>query len=144
MGSDQGTTSTNPSGNLTSTMLLSADGRSSRVARDEVRRLCSDGRVGADDVDTAVLLTSELVTNAVVHTADPVVLDTALGNGTLHVEVTDRSPRLPKPAAAVASYAQSGRGLLLVVELADRWGYRPSRFTRPGKTVWFELDVAAA
>ncbi|MEV7996501.1 ATP-binding protein [Streptomyces sp. NPDC086077] len=59
----------------------------------------------------------------------------------LRVEVTDtRSERLPQPEVP-APDAESGRGLLLVGALADRWGVAEGRF--PRKTVWAELRVEA-
>lgn len=91
-------------------------------------------------LDNAVLLTSELVTNALVHsdsgrqggTIAILVADSAAG---VRVEVTDAgSPRLPVVRGDL--YAPDGRGLLLVQKLADRWGYvRDDAST----TVWFWL-----
>lgn len=58
---------------------------------------------------------------------------------TLRVEVTDtRGERLPDPQPASPD-AESGRGLLLVEALADRWGVTEGRF--PRKTVWAELRL---
>ncbi len=60
---------------------------------------------------------------------------------TLRIEVTDtRSDRLPR-RQHTAPDAESGRGLLLVDSLADRWGVSEDRF--PRKTVWAELRLAA-
>ncbi|MFG3331083.1 ATP-binding protein [Streptomyces tendae] len=59
---------------------------------------------------------------------------------TLRVEVTDtRGDRLPEQQVPDAG-AESGRGLLLVEALADRWGVTEERFAR--KTVWVELDLS--
>ncbi|MFG3656605.1 ATP-binding protein [Streptomyces sp. NPDC047706] len=59
----------------------------------------------------------------------------------LRVEVTDtRGERLPRPQAPSPG-AESGRGLLLVQALADRWGVVGDRF--PRKTVWAELRLTA-
>jgi anti-sigma regulatory factor (Ser/Thr protein kinase) len=88
------------------------------------------------DLDTAVLLTSELVANAV--TAAPagdVTLCVRCARGQLRVEVHDTAPSLPVPAAASAS-AEAGRGLMLVAALSASWGcYR----TPAGKAVYFTL-----
>jgi anti-sigma regulatory factor (Ser/Thr protein kinase) len=94
-------------------------------------------------VDLAVLMTSELVTNAVVHGHAPVellVIDDAVR---VRVEVADGLPGplsyAPDGAAVVRT---SGRGLIIVDRLADRWGCRP-REDLTGKVVWFELSHRA-
>ncbi|WP_329311328.1 ATP-binding protein [Streptomyces sp. NBC_01262] len=94
--------------------------------------------------DTAELLTSELVTNALQHTDRGAVLTATLSperrSRRLRVEVRDfvsRHPRLRAPGDQVTS----GRGLLLVQALADAWGVRPEG---TGKVVWFELSVDTA
>jgi len=129
---------------MSSSTILPPEPRSGRLARSAVRELCARGDVSvtADDVDTAVLLATELVSNAVLHARTSSVLDAAIQDGTLRVSVTDRSRELPKPATVTSPTAATGRGLLLVSRLADRWGYRASRSGRPLKSVWFELDVA--
>ncbi|GAA1912151.1 ATP-binding protein [Streptomyces sodiiphilus] len=91
--------------------------------------------------DTLVLLVSELVTNAVVHTGRPGVVRLVLpgpGDGlpAVRLEVADHSTRLPRRRAA-RQEATSGRGLELVEILADRWGWQPEG---DGKCVWCELD----
>ena len=90
----------------------------------------------ADDVRRTVgLLTSELVTNAVLHAASPVTVTVHHESGAIRVEVADESSQLP----TVKSYAEdaaTGRGLHLVSALADSWG---SRLRDEGKIVWFEL-----
>ncbi|MFE9421657.1 ATP-binding protein [Kitasatospora sp. NPDC006697] len=92
----------------------------------------------AELADTAELLASELVTNALLHTGAGAVLDAApTGAGGLLVEVRDEGGGLPAPRSADAD-ATSGRGLLLVEALADRWGVR---LRADGKTAWFELRI---
>jgi anti-sigma regulatory factor (Ser/Thr protein kinase) len=87
----------------------------------------------------AVLLTSELVTNAVVHGLGPVQLVLIDDGIRLRVEISDgETASLPLTAGRPASVDVSGRGLPTVDRLADRWGSGPRR-TPPGKTVWFEL-----
>ena len=88
--------------------------------------------------DLAVLLTSELVTNAVVHARTPVRLTVYLDE-VLTVEVADGSPVLPV-AHGVSPEEDRGRGLSLVARLADRWG---SRREGDGKVVWFVLEPPA-
>ncbi|MFH8407144.1 PAS domain S-box protein [Streptomyces sp. NPDC018019] len=90
--------------------------------------------------DTALLLASELVTNAVRHARGPLTLRVWYSVRELGVEVSDGST--PRPRARLADNAEeNGRGLMLVEALADAWGTRPGTV---GKTVWFTLLTAAA
>jgi hypothetical protein len=101
-----------------------------RFVRDTLRSWGLD-----EHTETATLLISELVTNAVLHarSAPEVVLLTA---GTvLRVEVYDQSPVLPA-RRHYGLQAGTGRGIVLVEEMASGWGAEP-RGT--GKVVWFEL-----
>jgi anti-sigma regulatory factor (Ser/Thr protein kinase) len=106
----------------------------------EARAFVSDKLAGAGvDMDVAVLLTSELVTNAVAHahTRYSVVVDSE--PGAARVEVWDgdhHSPKVSTPAA----YAERGRGMMLVTVLASAWGVDQ---VRDGKRVWFELPAHA-
>jgi anti-sigma regulatory factor (Ser/Thr protein kinase) len=115
--------------------------RSDLEAVAEVRRMLRDAlpRWGAADLaDTAELLTSELVTNALVHTDDDAWFFAAFSDRPvrrLRVEVRDDTPHRPQPRRP-DDYAVSGRGLLLVQSLAQAWGVRPYG---PGKAIWFEL-----
>jgi anti-sigma regulatory factor (Ser/Thr protein kinase) len=93
------------------------------------------------DADVAVLLTSELVTNAVTHgtgeTGEFVLLAVACDAAVLRVEVHDGSGDLPVLDIAPAD-AETGRGLLLVTSLSAEWGsYR----TAAGKAVYFTLEL---
>lgn len=99
--------------------------------------------------DTAVLLVSELVTNAIVHTGstvdvvvarDPKRMHDAEPPALLRVEVHDRSARLPT-RRHVGPDSESGRGLALVDALAHRWGVAREEV---GKNVWFELCALEA
>jgi anti-sigma regulatory factor (Ser/Thr protein kinase) len=91
------------------------------------------------DLDAALLLTSELVTNAIRHEAgqgaQPVVLAIASSRGRLRVDVHDTSRSLPA-VAEVPADAETGRGLLLVETLSDEWGFYR---TPAGKAVYFTL-----
>jgi anti-sigma regulatory factor (Ser/Thr protein kinase) len=88
------------------------------------------------DPDVAVLLTSELVTNAIRHEAgETVTLVVAHGWDQLRVEVHDSSRSAPAPVDVPAD-AEAGRGLMLVATLAADWGYHP---TPTGKAVYFTL-----
>jgi anti-sigma regulatory factor (Ser/Thr protein kinase) len=88
------------------------------------------------DVSVAVLLASELVTNAIRHQAGEtaeLVIDCARGQ--LRVDVHDTSGSLPVLMDAPAD-AESGRGLMLVATLSADWGYYR---TPAGKAVYFTL-----
>jgi anti-sigma regulatory factor (Ser/Thr protein kinase) len=90
------------------------------------------------DIDTAVLLTSELVTNAIAHEAGgTVVLTITCICGQLRVDVHDTSRAAPVPVAAPAD-AETGRGLMLVASLSTDWGYHR---TPAGKAVYFTLAL---
>ncbi|MEK2478433.1 ATP-binding protein [Streptomyces noursei] len=97
-----------------------------------------DGGAPADP-ELAALLTSELVTNALLHTEGGAVV-TAWVTDRLRVEVRDFAERCPEPRAPSVD-GTSGRGLMLVRALADAWGIRPERI---GKCVWFELGGGPA
>jgi anti-sigma regulatory factor (Ser/Thr protein kinase) len=92
-----------------------------------------------DTADTIALLTSELVTNAVIHARTDVQLSVVGREGRIRVCVSDENTRMPTPAVAPID-ATSGRGLLLVQSAATAWGIET---TNEGKTIWFELDVEA-
>ena len=91
------------------------------------------------DVDTALLLVSEVVTNALLHGAAPRTLQVDVRPDTIRVEVADGSPVLPR-VHGFASTATTGRGLRLLDSLASRWGADPD--PRDGKVVWFEVGPA--
>ncbi|GGV73917.1 ATP-binding protein [Streptomyces massasporeus] len=117
-----------------------ADLRAVPEARRALRELLGQwGKHGQSDV--AELLTSELVTNAIVHTDHDAVLTATVGPHGLRVEVRDFVARRPRLRVPVADEGTNGRGLLLVQSLADAWGVRPHGV---GKAVWFELEAEAA
>jgi anti-sigma regulatory factor (Ser/Thr protein kinase) len=90
-------------------------------------------------VDDVVLLTSELVTNALLHGQAPIEL--RLREGVAHVvlEVEDHATYLPRRMRPSGD-DEHGRGLQLVTLLADRWGTRPTSY---GKTVWCVFTLPA-
>jgi anti-sigma regulatory factor (Ser/Thr protein kinase) len=87
--------------------------------------------------DKAVLLTSELVTNALRFSRAASRLELRLNDTRLRVDVVDQDERPPE-LQTPAPVEENGRGLMLVDKLADRWGWSPAD---SGKRVWFELDV---
>jgi anti-sigma regulatory factor (Ser/Thr protein kinase) len=117
-----------------------ADLRAVPEVRRALRELLQDwGKPGRSEI--AELLTSELVTNALVHTDDDAVLTAVVEDGGLRVEVRDFLARRPEPHRPGADEDTHGRGLVLVQSLADAWGVRPHGV---GKSVWFELGADAA
>jgi anti-sigma regulatory factor (Ser/Thr protein kinase) len=119
---------------------LPPSAESASVARWLVNDLLRD-QVDPDTLDTAALLTTELVSNAIRHTGDELVLTVRLDRARLRVGVSDSSHRRPQ-LVQVGSRDTSGRGLHLVEAMADRWGVDPGE-RGLGKTVWFELAVPA-
>ncbi|MFD8994880.1 SpoIIE family protein phosphatase [Streptomyces abikoensis] len=117
-------------------------GRSVAAARAFVRDTLQ-GWGFLDVIDDAVVLTSELVTNAVVHAGTAAeVLCVRMTTG-VRVEVADRYPERELPVQSPGQPLggldrEGGRGLLLCASLASRWGveYSPTR-----KTVWFRIDL---
>ena len=122
------------------TMLSVAQAEPERiaVARQQLRELLHDWP-SADQVDSAVLLLSETLTNVLVHTdADALLLAEVRGepgDRRMRVEVTDTSDDLPHKRRP-GELASSGRGLMLIELLADLWGVDPRG---EGKSIWFEL-----
>ena len=123
---------------LRTSLVVSAEGSSARSARAAVHDLCAHASVATATTDVAVLLVSELVTNAYEHTGGPAVVDVVVDDRSLRVAVEDGDPRIPV-ARDIDVDAERGRGLMLVAALASRWGAAP---TGRGKSVWFELDRA--
>jgi PAS domain S-box-containing protein len=108
-------------------------------ARRLVRRVLAEaGR--QDLVETAELLVSEVVTNALLHAGTPVDVRASLDDRGVRVEVRDGSRHLPV-RRSYAPTAGTGRGLMLLDQMVDEWGV--SREAE-GKTVWFRMtDVRA-
>ncbi|MCD7440371.1 SpoIIE family protein phosphatase [Streptomyces lincolnensis] len=128
------------------TMLSVAQAEPERVAvaRQQLRELLHDW-ASADQVDSAVLLLSETLTNVLVHTDADALLLAELRGGVpgdrrLRVEVTDTSDDLPHKRRP-GELASSGRGLMLIELLADAWGVDPRG---EGKSIWFELYESTA
>ena len=104
-------------------------------ARARVHALLRDA--GREDLaETALLLTSEVVTNALLHAGTAIELSASVDDGGLCVEIGDGSPHLPSRRRYAAT-AGTGRGLLMLEALVDDWGVTRHR---DGKTVWFRLS----
>ncbi|WP_316743890.1 sodium/proline symporter PutP [Streptomyces sp. MK7] len=87
---------------------------------------------------TTELIVSELVTNAIRHAAGPVCLRLIRDRG-LICEVSDASSTSPRLRHARTT-DEGGRGLLIVAQMARRWG---TRYTKTGKIIWAEQVIAA-
>ena len=105
-------------------------------ARREVSRACAGWPASQRRI--AELLTTEVVTNAVVHGKGELELRIAADRDVVRVEVGDDSPDLPTPVPLVSATQRGGRGLYILTALATDWGVEP-RSASVGKTVWFEL-----
>jgi anti-sigma regulatory factor (Ser/Thr protein kinase) len=114
---------------------LESDPAAVACARRFVRDVLSDWRLD-HLVDDVLVLTSELVTNAVLHARTGIKVTVSRSDpAVLRVSVFDENLRLPTLAGAPEE-ATSGRGLHLVEALADAWGIEQ----RPdGKIVWAEV-----
>ena len=90
-----------------------------------------------------LLVVSELVTNAVVHGAEPIRVTMVRAPERVRVEVTDgAAASSPHGNPRPPTDAETGRGLSVVTRLAVAWGWRAS--PGRGKTVWAELPLTTA
>ncbi len=118
---------------------LTAGPAAAAEARSQVRAAIDAWDVPVDP-PVAVLLTSELVTNAITHVAgETVLLVITCACGQLRVDVHDTSWALPMQLDAPAD-AEAGRGLVLVASLSTEWGFYR---TLAGKAVYFTLVFEA-
>lgn len=122
------------------TVLTVAQAEPERIAgaRRQIRELLHDW-ADEEQVDSAVLIVSEMITNVLMHTdGDALLVAEAVGElGTrrLRIEVADASDELPHKRHP-GEMASSGRGVLLMEMLADTWGVDPRG---EGKSIWFEM-----
>jgi anti-sigma regulatory factor (Ser/Thr protein kinase) len=111
----------------------------------KARRFCAEqlGSVLPDRPDTedvianAVLVTSELVTNAVRAGCGRIQLELSLNHDALQLVVHDDAPGIPNERTPRPDEAH-GRGLAITAQIAKSWGHRPSH---TGKQVWAHLPV---
>lgn len=121
-------------------VLLPASLESTTAARRFAEDTLAAWGLNGERYETARLLVSELVANATIHAATAVDLVLDLSDDRLRVDVGDTAggrPALRSPGPD----DPTGRGLLIVDAMADRWGVDE---VPPGKTVWFELDTRPA
>lgn len=114
---------------------LGPDTRNVAAARRFVADQCREWG-GGDVADDAMLVVSELVTNAVIHAGSHCELRAGLSDAALRLQVVDHGDGMPDPQTA-GSKDEHGRGLLLVSALCAAWGVEA--LPGGGKIVWAEL-----
>lgn len=118
---------------------LTIPGRPEQVR--QVRSFVREALREHSAADVAVLLASEIVTNAILHSESRRpggIVTVAIFEiaGGLRIEVADAGSTVSTPEVRGDLYASQGHGLFLVQSLADQWGYLQDEF---GTTVWFWL-----
>jgi two-component sensor histidine kinase len=108
------------------------------VGRRFVAETLQDWQVDEALLEPVLLVTNELVANAIVHAQSAPVLSLAEAGPDLMVKVADSSPTVPVPRAGTPDET-GGRGLILVQALADQWGFEPHSY---GKVVWVTFEGA--
>ncbi|MFJ3335393.1 SpoIIE family protein phosphatase [Streptomyces sp. NPDC086766] len=138
-----GTAAVRPEVRRTLLSVAQAEPERVSVARQQLRELLHDWS-SEEQVDSAVLLLSELLANVLLHTDTDALLLAEIageqGERRMRVEVTDAGDDLPHKRRP-GELASSGRGLVLIELLADAWGVDPRG---QGKSIWFELYEPAA
>lgn len=114
--------------------MAGGSGRAGEV-RSALRGLVGHATPEARDV--AVLLTDELLSNAVVHGGGRFSVTAEVAGGRLRVAVADDSPERPT-VLDVPPEDEHGRGMAIVAALAGAWGCHPDG---RGKVVWFSMDL---
>jgi anti-sigma regulatory factor (Ser/Thr protein kinase) len=112
--------------------------RSVPVSRHLMADLLSDS-LSEQELDVVLLVASELVTNAILHTADSFELTVRLLSGFVEIEVADSDRHTPTLRAPTPEMG-SGRGLGIVEALAEAWGVKTHEL---GKAVWFRVPSTA-
>lgn len=126
-----------PPGHRDANTSFDATPQSAAAARRFVRDFCLS-RGCEELIDLALLVVSELITNAVVHAQSPSTLALRLRSETLRLEVSDASTEAPSPKSVTAE-AEEGRGLFVVAAVCTAWGVDP---TETSKTIWAEISRA--
>jgi sigma-B regulation protein RsbU (phosphoserine phosphatase) len=141
---EAGAISDTPAGGLVRRVRLPNDRRTPAAARALVRSVLEEAGLDAL-LNEALLLTTELSTNAVVHANTELDIEVQADHGGLTVTVTDFAPGPVEQLAVgprndtvdIGEVAERGRGLLLVDHFASRWG---TVHEGSGKGVWFRLE----
>lgn len=110
--------------------------RTSSVAK--ARRFATGGISDPDLASRVAVVVSELATNAIRHAKSAFLLEVRTDDGGVRVTVSDADPAPPRQIVGGKRSDPTGRGLVIVEALADRWGFHPAG---AGKAVWAELDA---
>ena len=135
-----------PRASLSRSTLRVSFGRSPQapsLARAAIIGFCEESTLPPERLDVLILLVSELVSNAVVHSDAPKASEielciSRLGQDAMRVEVIDQGSGFT-PTPRDPSQPHAGYGLHLMEMQASRWGVDP----RGGTRVWFELGAAS-
>jgi signal transduction histidine kinase/DNA-binding response OmpR family regulator len=122
----------------TATLAIEDDVRAVHQARAFTRATLEQWALPESLARDAILLVSEMVTNAIVHGRAPIGLRLRRAREHLLLEVSDTATAVPRKLRPTSDDVH-GRGLQLVAMMADEWGTRP---IRDGKSVWCALDLA--
>ena len=117
---------------------LAGHPESAGKARKFITDFCSASDLAPEVCETAALLVSELVTNAIIHGRTAATIEAHRPGSELRVTVHDSNPSLPPVGGQPSLSRESGRGLQIVSLLADDWGVEA---TDGGKAVWFTLSA---
>ena len=117
---------------------LAGHPESAGKARKFITDFCSASELAPEVCETAALLVSELVTNAIIHGRTAATIEAHRPGSHLRVTVHDTNPNLPPVGGQPSLSRESGRGLQIVSLLADDWGVES---TDGGKAVWFTLSA---
>jgi anti-sigma regulatory factor (Ser/Thr protein kinase) len=123
---------------VTASMPIAAEAEMVQQTRRFVTATLEGWDMPAGLLRDAVLLVSEMSTNAIIHGQAPIELRLRRGAADLLIEVDDGATSVPRRLRPTPE-DEHGRGLLLVAMLSDRWGTRP---LRTGKSVWCRLSFA--
>jgi serine phosphatase RsbU (regulator of sigma subunit)/anti-sigma regulatory factor (Ser/Thr protein kinase) len=118
------------------TMLVAAEPTGPSRVRQWMSARLREWSVPETVIGSAILCTSELTTNALLHAGTPAQVHIDLNAERLLVSVADTGTRGSVIRAHTDTMSSRGRGLGLIEELSDSWGTDPSV---RGSTVWFEL-----
>jgi anti-sigma regulatory factor (Ser/Thr protein kinase) len=123
---------------VAASLQLGAHPQAASSARRFITDFCNAAGLPSEICQTAALLVSELVTNALLHGRTSATMEIHRPADRLRVAVRDDNPVLPPIGDHPDLDAESGRGLTIVSVLADEWGIE---LVGEGKAVWFELHV---
>jgi len=122
---------------------LPRDARAPAIARAAVGGLCHEPDLIPPQYQTLMLLVSEVVSNAVLHSTGPadvpILLAATVADKMIRIAVSDAGPGFSRGTPRDAARGEGGYGLYLVNKAASRWGVDELDGTR----VWFELPLAS-